>query len=82
MFSNKSNSNFDITLDIYNTQGELIKSIKTKQFNNGFRSEPIIWNAESDSSFGVRQGIYIYRVRVKASDGTESEKSGRMILAR
>ena len=79
---NKSNTNFDITLDIFSMEGNLIKSIKTKQFSTGFRSEPIVWNAESDNSFHVRQGMYIYRIRVKASDGMESEKSGRMILIR
>ena len=79
---NKSGTNLDIVIDIYNLQGELVKTIKTKQYSNGFRSEPIIWNGKDDNGTASRQGVYLYRIRVKTGEGFEAEKTGRMLIVR
>lgn len=79
---NKSDTDLDIVIDIYNINGELVKTIMTTQYSTGYRSDPISWDGTSDHSNRNRQGVYIYKIRVTTEDGSEAEKSGRMIILR
>ena len=72
----------DITIDIYNMAGKLVKTIKTREYNSGFRSKPVEWNGYDESGNKSRQGMYIYRIHVRSSDGREATKSGKLIIVR
>jgi hypothetical protein len=74
---NKAGLDMDITVDIFDLNGDLVSTVKAKEVNAGFRSQDIYWDgAEARSG----QGIYIYRIRAKTSDGETAEKSGKLII--
>ena len=77
---NRANTDLDITLDIFNMKGELLKTIRAKEYNSGFRSAPIGWDGHNDNGSLNGQGIYLYRIRVKTAEGQEAENSGKMII--
>lgn len=77
---NKPSVDLDITIDIMDMSGTLIKTLKAKQYQSGYISEPIIWNISDGNSNINRQGIYIYNVRVNTSDGYEVKGSGKLIM--
>jgi len=79
---NNPGTDMDITIDIYNMAGKLMKTIKTREYNSGFRSKPVEWNGYDESGNKSRQGMYIYRIHVRSSDGREASKSGKMIIVR
>ncbi len=79
---NDPGANLDITIDIFNLAGRLMKTIKTKEYNSGFRSKPIEWNGYDESGNKSRQGMYIYRIHVRSSDGKEATSSGKLIIVR
>ncbi len=79
---NDQGADLDITVDIFNMAGKLVKTIKTKEYNTGFRSKPIEWNGYDESGNKSRQGMYIYRIHVRASDGKEATSSGKLIIVR
>lgn len=79
---NKSNQDLDITIDIFNTDGSLVRTLKVKQYGSGFTSQPIYWDGKNEAGNYNRQGVYIYRIHVKSSDGEEATESGRLIILR
>ncbi|MGC9342215.1 MAG: type IX secretion system sortase PorU [Bacteroidales bacterium] len=79
---NKSDQNLEVTIDIFDMRGSLVRTIKAKEYGSGYRSKPIYWDGRSESGNYNRQGVYIYRIRVKSSDGEEAVKSGRLIILR
>lgn len=79
---NKSDQNLDITIDIFDMSGALVRTIKAKEYGAGFRSQPIYWNGKNESGNQSRQGVYLYRIRVVSSDGKEGIETGRLIILR
>lgn len=79
---NKAGQDLEITLDIYSMNGQRIRSFKYTELGSGFRSAPLTWDGLSDSGTAQRQGVYTYRIRVKSSDGEESEISGKLLIIR
>ena len=79
---NNPGTDLDITIDIFNMAGKLMKTIKTKEYNSGFHSLPVEWNGYDESGNKSRQGLYIYRIRVRSSDGKEAVSSGKLIIVR
>lgn len=77
---NKANTDLEIRLDIFNLKGELLKTIIAEEYNSGFRSNPIRWDGVNDNGSTNDQGIYLYRIRVKNSDGDEAENTGKMLF--
>ena len=71
---NDQGADLDITIDIFNMAGKLMKTIKTKEYDSGFRSKPIEWNGYDEMGNKSRQGLYIYRIHVKSSDGKEATR--------
>lgn len=63
----------DVSLKIYNSLGQEIKTIVNKEQNAGEYS--VVWNGMDNNGKGVSSGIYFYRMR---SDGFTSVK--RMLL--
>jgi hypothetical protein len=76
---NKPGVTMDITVDIFNMEGKLIRTIKAKEPDTGYRSQNIYWDGSGAQN---GQSLYIYRIRVKTSDGQAAEKSGKLIILR
>ncbi len=79
---NKSDQDLDITIDIFDMSGALVRTIKAKEYGAGFRSQPVYWNGKNESGNQSRQGVYLYRIRVTSSDGREGVETGRLIILR
>jgi len=79
---NKGGQDLDISIDIFSMSGELIRTMKVKQYSSGFRSDPIEWNGMGDNGTNSRQGTYIYRITVESEDGRKATNSGKMIILR
>lgn len=77
---NKAHTDLEIRLDIFNLKGELLKTIITEEYNSGFRSNPIRWDGINDNGRKNDQGIFLYRIRVKNSEGDEAENTGKMLF--
>ena len=78
---NRPDETFDTRLEIYDLTGSLMDIISQSQGSNGNVSFPILWQVNS-STMIFRQGTYLYRVTIVASDGASSSKSGKMVITK
>ncbi len=66
---NQAGKTLFLEIDIYQLDGQRIKTIKTTIQPLGFSSGTIYWNGNTDRGGKIGQGLYIYRLIVRTSDG-------------
>jgi hypothetical protein len=79
---NKTEQNLDIEIQIFSFTGQLVRSVKSSVFANGYRIAPIMWDGSDENGNRVSDGMYIYRARVYSNDGGYAEESAKLILSR
>ncbi len=77
---NRPNSDLEITIWIYNMNGLLVKTIKTSQLSGGYRSDPIEWDGCDEHGARIGRGVYLYRLKVRTSNGEFAEKTQKVII--
>ena len=70
----------EVQVQVFTVSGKLVKSINQFVHSEGFRSEPIEWNGRDDFGDKIGRGVYLYRVKVKTSDGAAAEKSEKLVI--
>jgi hypothetical protein len=79
---NQAEGNLDVTLQVFNLSGQMVKGLETSYTPSGYRSEPIYWNGMDDYGSPLSKGMYIYRINVRNESGQSDGKSGKLILIR
>lgn len=70
----------EVQVQVFTVSGKLVKSISQFVQTEGFRSEPIEWNGRDDFGDKIGRGVYLYRVKVKTSDGSTAEKYEKLVI--
>jgi hypothetical protein len=68
-----------VHIEIYTQQGVLVEQITSETSSSGFTTQPIRWNPGL-SNHRLANGVYHYRVRLTATDGSTAQKTGQLIL--
>lgn len=77
---NRSCSLLEVQVQIFTISGKLVKNINQFVNTEGYRSEPIEWDGRDDFGDKIGRGVYVYRVRVKTSDGSTAEKYEKLVI--
>jgi hypothetical protein len=77
---NQAEGTLDVTLRVFNLDGQIVKTFETSISPTGYRSEPIYWDGSADTGYSLSKGMYIYRILVKNEAGQHDDKSGKLIL--
>lgn len=79
---NQSCETMNVEIDIYNTAGRLVKTIRAEVNATGYRVGPrqLTWNGKSEDGTKLTSGLYIYRLKAQNQNGQWIEKSSKLIL--
>ncbi|MES2593610.1 MAG: type IX secretion system sortase PorU [Bacteroidota bacterium] len=77
---NQTCSTLEVQVQVFTVSGKLVKNISQFVNTEGFRSEPIEWNGRDDFGDKIGKGVYVYRVKVKTSDGGTAEKYEKLVI--
>jgi hypothetical protein len=77
---NKPSQSLDVQVQIFSVSGKLVKTINESVSSIGFRSQEVKWDGLDDYGDKIGKGVYIYKLRVKAADGTYAEKLEKLVL--
>jgi hypothetical protein len=77
---NRPDDEFDVTINIFNLNGRIIKIIRTKVPSTGYALPPVIWDGNDDGGMRVGRGLYPYTIIVTTGNGETARASGRMII--
>jgi hypothetical protein len=71
-----------VTIDIYNLTGGIVKTLKATNYESGYVSVPIEWNGKADNGALPGNGVYPYRVTVKTEEGLISTLHSKLVIFR
>jgi Peptidase family C25 len=77
---NRPDNELNVTINVFNIDGRIIKIIKTKVLSSGYILPPVLWDGNDDAGKRVARGIYPYTIIVTAGNGETARASGRMII--
>ena len=70
----------NVDVQIFTVSGKLVKTLESNFASTGFRSDPIAWNGLDDFGDRIGRGVYVYRLRVRTSDGKSAEKFEKLVI--
>lgn len=74
--------NLDVSIEIFTVAGKLVKSINNMVHTSGFKADPIEWDGRDDYGDQLAKGVYVYRLKVMAPDGSKAEKFEKLVILR
>lgn len=77
---NRAGDELRVTLQIMTISGKIVKTFDRRLTTEGNRSEDIEWDGRDDFGARLGRGIYLYRLRVTASDGRQVEKLEKLLI--
>jgi hypothetical protein len=77
---NRAEAELNVTINIYNLDGRIIKILKTKVMSPGFNLPPVTWDGNDDRGMRAGRGIYPYTIIVTTGEGETARASGRLII--
>ena len=81
-FEHNQKSDFDVTINIYNINGQLVKTIKESRYGTSGRTEPIYWDGTADSGMPLQSGIYIYNMILSNSREEKVSGCSKLVISR
>jgi flagellar hook assembly protein FlgD len=67
-------------VQIFTVSGKLVKTINKDINLSGSRISDIMWDARDEYGDKLARGVYVYRMKVKASDGSISDKYEKLVI--
>jgi hypothetical protein len=77
---NRPDNELEVTINIYNIDGRIIRILKTKIGSTGYTLPPVLWDGKDEGGRKVGRGTYLYTVTVITGNGETARASGRMII--
>ncbi|MBL0103378.1 MAG: T9SS type A sorting domain-containing protein [Bacteroidetes bacterium] len=72
----------DVQVQIFTVSGKLIKTLSTHTTPSGYRFEGLDWDGLDDFGDRIGKGVYVYKLRIKTSDGDTADKFERLVVLR
>ena len=77
---NRPDNVLDITINIFNIDGRIIRIIKTRVEPAGYTLPPVNWDGNDEGGRRVGKGMYPYTVTIVTGNGDVARATGRMII--
>lgn len=81
-FEHNQKGHMDVLINIYNLNGQLVKTIKDSRYGTSTRIDPIVWDGTSDNGALLPSGIYIYNVTVTNSNNEKQTGYSKLVISR
>lgn len=77
---NRAGSRLNISIQVFTISGKLIKTLTNAIFSTGNRSDEVKWDGRDEFGDPVGRGVYIYKLRVQAEDGSVAEQWEKLYI--
>ncbi|NNF02332.1 MAG: type IX secretion system sortase PorU, partial [Bacteroidia bacterium] len=77
---NKQGTALKAQIQIYTVSGKLIKTLDEYVINDGFRSDEISWDGRDEYGDRIGKGVYIYKLKVRTTDGEVAQKTEKLVI--
>ena len=79
---NQSGEELDVTIQIFNSTGVLVRTLNAHITSENYKSPPINWDARTDSGGLIGAGFFVYRIIVQRQDGITVEGRSKLVYVK
>lgn len=79
---NQPNKQMYVQVQIFTVSGKLVKTIAQNVWSEGYRVSSIDWNGLDEYGDPLGKGVYVYKLRVRASNFSVAEEYQKMVILR
>lgn len=79
---NRPNQPLEAILQVYTVSGKLVKTLKKTFVTSGFHASELEWDGLDDFGDRIGRGVYVYRLRLRASDGESVQDTQKLVILR
>lgn len=77
---NQADSEFDVTIEIFNLAGSLITMLKQTISPLGYTSGPMHWDLTNQNNNKIMPGVYLYRIIVRSLNNISISSSNKLVV--
>lgn len=77
---NRPGDELQVQVQIFTVSGKLVKTINQDISGNGSRVTGILWDGRDDFGDKIGRGVYVYRLKVRSSDGSMADKYEKLVV--
>ncbi len=77
---NKPGDFLQVQVQIFTISGKLVKTIHQDIASSGARIRGIKWDGKDDFGDKIGRGVYVYRLKVRSSDGKTADKYEKLVI--
>ena len=77
---NRAFDRLDVLIQVFTPSGRPVKTIRETVNTQGYRAGPFFWDGTDDFGQRIGRGAYIYRVKVRSSDGNVQEEYQKLLI--
>ncbi|MDP2188281.1 MAG: type IX secretion system sortase PorU [Sphingobacteriaceae bacterium] len=79
---NRPNQPLEAILQVYTVSGKLVKSIQQTILTPGFHADQLHWDGLDDFGDRIGRGVYIYRLRLRSTEGESVQETQKLVILR
>jgi len=73
-------SNIEVLIQIYTITGKIVKTIRENISADKKLIGPIDWDGRDEYGDAIGRGVYLYRIKVSAENGTKAEQIEKLVI--
>jgi len=79
---NRPDQPLEVGLEIYNTLGRLVKSMRSNIQTEGYTNNSLTWDGLDDRGNYMGNGIYVYHLWLRTATGESASESQKLVILR
>jgi hypothetical protein len=79
---NQSGEEMDVTIQVFNSSGMLVRTIQSHIAPETYKSTPIHWDARNENGGIIGGGFYVYRLIVQKQNGSTAEARSKLVFVK
>jgi hypothetical protein len=77
---NRPCNTLDVQVQVYTVSGKLIKTLNRSVTCEGYRVDNLEWDGRDDYGDPIGKGVYVYRLKIRDSEGLTAEKYEKLVV--
>lgn len=77
---NKAGQALTVLLQVFTVSGKLVKTLSADVINPGNHFDNLVWDGKDDYGDLIGKGVYVYKVKVRTSNGEAAEAIQKLVI--
>jgi hypothetical protein len=78
---NRAGDDLEVLIDIYSTQGKLVKQFSYIKENSESRISDLVWDVRESNGGNISSGIYIFKLSIRSlNDGSKKQANQKLVI--